>query len=118
MVCGIPTATVNLCKTGTMLDLPLVNLDLVKFKDHPRIIPTKKKKHPWKNQHPKHDYPTSSAVLEARSVIRKCYSILNYSTLSHILFDLSSPRLRYQDSRLASSMKLKSVPQLAQVGNQ
>ena len=25
-----------LCKTGTLLDLQLVNLDLVKFKDHPR----------------------------------------------------------------------------------
>ena len=35
------------------MDLQLVNLDLVKFKDHPTIIKKKKKEYPWKNQHPK-----------------------------------------------------------------
>ena len=34
------------------------------FKDHPRVVSSKKKKHPWKSQHHKLEYPSSQAAPE------------------------------------------------------
>ena len=59
---------------------------------------------------------TNHCLLEDRKHLVPCLdSSSNYLSSSHLYYDLSSAHLRYQYSRLASPMRLKSEPLFAEI---